>query len=68
MSKTARESMELSLRWAKRSLDEFTRLENPNALFGIVQGGMHEHLRTESLAEFGGNAVSRYGDRRAVGR
>ena len=48
--KTARESMELSLRWAKRSLDEFTRLENPNALFGIVQGGMHEHLRTESLA------------------
>ena len=48
--KTARESMELSLRWAKRSLDEFNRLENPNALFGIVQGGMHEHLRTESLA------------------
>ena len=48
--KTARESMELSLRWAKRSLDEFNRLDNPNALFGIVQGGMHEHLRTESLA------------------
>lgn len=48
--KTARESMELSLRWAKRSLDEFDRLENPNALFGIVQGGMHEHLRSESLA------------------
>ena len=48
--KTARESMELSLRWAKRSLDEFNRLENPNALFGIVQGGMHEHLRQESLA------------------
>ena len=48
--KTARESMELSLRWAKRSLDEFNRLENPNALFGIVQGGMHEHLREQSLA------------------
>ena len=48
---TARESMELSLRWAKRSLDEFNRLENPNALFGIVQGGMHEHLREQSLAE-----------------
>ena len=47
---TARESMELSLRWAKRSLDEFNRLENSNALFGIVQGGMHEHLREQSLA------------------
>ena len=42
---TARESMELSLRWAQRSLDEFNRQENPNALFGIVQGGMHENLR-----------------------
>jgi tRNA-guanine family transglycosylase len=28
---------------------EFERLENPNALFGIVQGGMFEHLREESL-------------------
>jgi queuine tRNA-ribosyltransferase len=46
----ARLSMELSLRWAKRSKDEFARLENPNALFGIVQGGMHEHLREESVA------------------
>jgi queuine tRNA-ribosyltransferase len=45
----ARISMEMSLRWAKRSQDEFTRLENPNALFGIVQGGMFEHLRQESL-------------------
>jgi queuine tRNA-ribosyltransferase len=45
----ARVSMELSLRWARRCLDEFTRLENPNALFGIVQGGMFEHLREESL-------------------
>ena len=42
--------MELSLRWAKRCQAEFARLENPNALFGIVQGGMHEHLRDESLA------------------
>ncbi|QLG87095.1 tRNA guanosine(34) transglycosylase Tgt [Chitinibacter bivalviorum] len=48
--KTAAESMRLSLRWAKRSKDEFTKLENPNALFGIVQGGMHEDLRNESLA------------------
>ncbi len=46
----ARYSMELSLRWAKRCQDEFARLANPNALFGIVQGGMHEHLRDESLA------------------
>jgi len=45
----ARTSMELSLRWAKRCLDEFVRLENPNALFGIVQGGMFESLREESL-------------------
>jgi len=46
----ARQSMELSLRWARRSQAEFTRLQNPNALFGIVQGGMFEHLREESLA------------------
>ena len=50
----ARASMELSLRWARRCLDEFVRLENPNALFGIVQGGMFEHLREESLAELVG--------------
>jgi queuine tRNA-ribosyltransferase len=46
----ARKSMELSLRWAARSRAEFDRLDNPNALFGIVQGGMHESLRRESLA------------------
>ena len=46
----ARASMELSLRWARRSHDEFQRLANPNALFGIVQGGMFENLREESLA------------------
>lgn len=46
----ARISMELSMRWAKRCQDEFARLENPNALFGIVQGGMYENLRDESLA------------------
>jgi queuine tRNA-ribosyltransferase len=45
----ARASMELSLRWARRCVDEFARLENPNALFGIVQGGMFEALREESL-------------------
>jgi queuine tRNA-ribosyltransferase len=46
----ARASMALSLRWARRCQAEFARLENPNALFGIVQGGMFEHLRQESLA------------------
>jgi queuine tRNA-ribosyltransferase len=45
----ARFSMELSRRWAVRCQAEFARLENPNALFGIVQGGMYEHLREESL-------------------
>jgi queuine tRNA-ribosyltransferase len=45
----ARTSMELSLRWAQRCKAEFARLENPNALFGIVQGGMFENLRQESL-------------------
>jgi len=46
----AADSMRLSLRWAKRSRAEFDRLDNRNALFGIVQGGMHEDLRDESLA------------------
>ena len=50
----ARRSMELSRRWAQRSRDEFQRLENPNALFGIVQGGMYENLRAESAAALAG--------------
>ena len=45
----ARRSMELSMRWARRSRDEFDRLGNPNALFGIVQGGTHLPLRLESI-------------------
>ncbi|WP_297910761.1 tRNA guanosine(34) transglycosylase Tgt [Thiomonas sp.] len=45
----ARASMELSLRWAKRCREEFERLENPNALFGINQGGMYLDLREASL-------------------
>src|SRR5690606_25696305 len=48
--KQARSSMELSLRWAARSRAEFDRLENPHALFGIVQGGMYDALREASLA------------------
>ena len=47
-------SMRLSLRWARRSRDEHDRLHNANALFGIVQGGMHEELRDESLAGLAG--------------
>ncbi len=46
--KQARESMELSLRWAKRSKQAHEG--NPSALFGIVQGGMYEPLRMASLA------------------
>ena len=46
----ARQSMELSLRWALRSRAEFDRLRNPNALFGIVQGGMFDALRQQSVA------------------
>jgi queuine tRNA-ribosyltransferase len=46
--KQAGQSMRLSLRWAERS--RRAHEGNPNALFGIVQGGMHEALRDESLA------------------
>ncbi|MBK8765855.1 MAG: tRNA guanosine(34) transglycosylase Tgt [Burkholderiaceae bacterium] len=46
----AADSMQLSLRWARRSRDAFDAQANPNALFGIVQGGMFEALRDESLA------------------
>ena len=43
----ARDSMELSMRWAQRSRKAF---DCDNALFAIVQGGMYEALREESLA------------------
>ncbi len=43
----ARDSMRLSMRWAERSKRAW---RTDNALFGIVQGGMHEPLREESLA------------------
>ncbi|MDN6318893.1 MAG: tRNA guanosine(34) transglycosylase Tgt [Marinobacter sp.] len=45
--KQAKDSMELSLRWAKRSKDAHEG--SPSALFGIVQGGMYESLRDSSL-------------------
>ena len=43
---TAADSMRLSMRWARRSKDAW---RGRNALFGIVQGGMYESLREESL-------------------
>lgn len=46
----AAKSMRMSIRWARRSRDEHDKLENANALFGIVQGGMYEDLRDESIA------------------
>lgn len=46
--KEAQTSMELSLRWAKRS--QQAHGDSPSALFGIVQGGMYENLREVSLA------------------
>ena len=56
----ALDSMRLSLRWAARS--KAAHGNNPAALFGIVQGGMYEHLRQESLAglidiDFDGYAI-----------
>ena len=46
--KEAKDSMEMSLRWAQRSKDAHG--DNPSALFGIIQGGMYEDLRDVSLA------------------
>ncbi len=43
----ARASMELSLRWAERS--KIAHGNHASALFGIIQGGMYEHLRDISL-------------------
>lgn len=57
---TAEKSMCLSLEWAERS--KKAHGDNPSALFGIVQGGMHTHLREQSLQglakiEFDGYAI-----------
>jgi queuine tRNA-ribosyltransferase len=45
----ARDSMELSMRWALRGFREYYRSEPPGTLFGIVQGGIYPQLRLESL-------------------
>lgn len=47
--KQAQDSMALSMRWARRCKQAHGA--HPAALFGIVQGGMYGHLRTQSLAE-----------------
>jgi queuine tRNA-ribosyltransferase len=62
---TARASMELSLRWAERSKRAFfdgkaATAGVSNALFGIVQGGMHESLRERSLAGLAGIGFDGY--------
>jgi queuine tRNA-ribosyltransferase len=53
----AAESMRLSMRWARRSKDAF---DSRNALFGIVQGGMYEALRDESLETLTGVGFDGY--------
>ncbi|QUM75460.1 tRNA guanosine(34) transglycosylase Tgt [Moritella sp. 24] len=45
----AEKSMRMSLRWAQRSRDHFDKLDNKNNLFGIIQGGVYEHLRDISV-------------------
>ncbi|MFQ3333968.1 MAG: queuine tRNA-ribosyltransferase [Woeseiaceae bacterium] len=52
--RAAKKSMELSLRWAERSKQRFEELRKKDpdrgeAIFGIIQGGMYEKLRVESL-------------------
>ena len=45
----AKKSLELSLRWGQRCVDEHNKLGNTNALFGIIQGSMYADLRKQSL-------------------
>jgi queuine tRNA-ribosyltransferase len=45
----AEQSMQLSLRWAKRCKAQHLNNDNPNALFGIIQGSMYPQLRQQSL-------------------
>lgn len=58
--KEAKDSMEMSLRWAQRSKDAHGK--SPSALFGIIQGGMYQNLRKQSLkgleaVDFDGYAI-----------
>jgi queuine tRNA-ribosyltransferase len=56
----ARESMQRSMRWALRSYDHYYRDEPPGHLFGIVQGGMYEQLRLESIEALSQRAFPGY--------
>ncbi len=58
--KVARDSMELSLRWAERSRRAFDDLRNPNALFGIVQGSVYPGLRQRSAEALRGIGFDGY--------
>jgi queuine tRNA-ribosyltransferase len=53
--KQAHDSMQLSMRWARRSRDA-----HPGVLFGIVQGGMFENLREQSLSQLTGIGFEGY--------
>ncbi|MXP51383.1 tRNA guanosine(34) transglycosylase Tgt [Pantoea sp. SoEX] len=48
--KDAKNSMEMSLRWAERSKNRFNSLGNKNLLFGIIQGSIYKDLRSISLS------------------
>jgi len=56
--KEARESMEMSMRWAARCKEAHE--DSPSALFGIVQGGMHEGLRQQSASDLTGIGFDGY--------
>jgi queuine tRNA-ribosyltransferase len=55
-----RDSMQRSMRWALRSYDHYYRDEAPGHLFGIVQGGMYEQLRIESIQALSQRAFPGY--------
>jgi len=56
--KEARESMEMSMRWAARCKEAHG--DSPSALFGIVQGGMYEGLRQQSASDLTGIGFDGY--------
>ena len=64
----ARASMELSMRWAVRGFREYYGAEPPGTLFGIVQGGVHPHLRLRIAGGPRGDRLCRTRRRRPRGR
>lgn len=57
--KVVQKSMEMSMRWARRSKDAFIDRDG-YGLFGIVQGGMHEDLRMQSIKALTGIGFDGY--------